>query len=50
MPSGREQGRFVVLDLGGTNVRAIVLDMGPDGSIRILKSDGIPPLIDKGFC
>ena len=40
MPSGREQGRFVVLDLGGTNVRAIVLNMGPDGSIRILKSDG----------
>ena len=40
MPSGREQGRFVVLDLGGTNVRAIVLNMGPDGSIRVLKSDG----------
>ena len=40
MPSGNESGRFVVLDLGGTNVRAIVMNMGPDGSIRILKSDG----------
>ena len=38
-PSGREQGRFVVLDLGGTNVRATVLDMGSDGAIKVLKSD-----------
>ena len=39
-PSGRERGRFVVLDLGGTNVRATVLDMSGDGSVRVLKSDG----------
>ena len=39
-PSGREYGRFVVLDLGGTNVRATVLDMSGDGSVRVLKSDG----------
>ena len=39
-PSGSESGRFVVLDLGGTNVRATVLNMGPDGSIRPLRSDG----------
>lgn len=38
-PFGNEQGRFVVLDLGGTNVRATVLDMGGDGAIRVLKSD-----------
>ena len=38
-PSGNEQGRFVVLDLGGTNVRATVLDMGGDGSITTLKND-----------
>ena len=39
-PSGNESGRFVVLDLGGTNVRATVLDMRVDGSIGVLKSDG----------
>ena len=38
-PFGNEQGRFVVLDLGGTNVRATVLDMGGDGAIKALKSD-----------
>ncbi len=39
-PSRREKGRFVVLDLGGTNVRATVLEMRGDGSVRVLKSDG----------
>ena len=39
-PSGREKGRFVVLDLGGTNVRATVLEMRGDGSVKLLKSDG----------
>ena len=39
-PTGRERGRFVVLDLGGTNVRATVLDLHGDGSVRVLKSDG----------
>ena len=34
-PSGRERGRFVVLDLGGTNVRATVLDMSGGGSVRV---------------
>ncbi len=40
-PSGREQGRFIVLDLGGTNVRVTVLDMRGDGSVKVLKSDGV---------
>ena len=39
-PSGSEQGRFIVLDLGGTNVRATLLDMRGDGSVKVLKSDG----------
>ena len=39
-PSGSEQGRFIVLDLGGTNVRATLLDMRGDGSVKALKSDG----------
>ena len=39
-PFGNEQGRFVVVDLGGTNVRATVMDMRGDGSVRLLKSDG----------
>ena len=39
IPSGRERGRFVTLDLGGTNVRATVLDLPGDGLIRTLKTD-----------
>lgn len=39
-PSGREKGRYVVLDLGGTNVRATTLDMRGDGSVRVMQSDG----------
>ena len=37
-PSVKERGRFVVLDLGGTNVRATILDISGDGTIRVLKS------------
>lgn len=39
-PFGNERGRFVVLDLGGTNVRATVMDMRGDGAIKLLKTDG----------
>ena len=47
-PFGNERGRFVVLDLGGTNVRATVMDMRGDGSIRLLKSDGFRLSSTKG--
>ncbi len=47
-PSGSEQGRFIVLDLGGTNVRATVLDMRRGGSVKVLKSDGIRLLLTVG--
>ena len=38
-PSGDERGRFVTLDLGGTNVRATVLELLGDGAIRPLARD-----------
>lgn len=38
-PSGHERGRFVALDLGGTNVRVTVVDMAGDGATRVLSSD-----------
>ena len=38
-PTGKEQGRFVTLDLGGTNVRATVVDLRGDGGIHLMKSD-----------
>ena len=38
-PTGSEQGRFVALDLGGTNIRATVIDLQGDGRISVLKTD-----------
>lgn len=39
-PRGDERGRFVALDLGGTNVRASVMELrGAGGGIRVLASD-----------
>ena len=37
-PSGTESGRFVTLDLGGTNVRATVVEIA-DGALNVLKHD-----------
>ena len=37
-PSGAESGRFVTLDLGGTNVRATVVEIA-GGALRVLKHD-----------
>ena len=37
-PSGAESGRFVTLDLGGTNVRATVVEIG-SGALNVLKHD-----------
>ena len=30
LPSGRETGRFLALDLGGTNFRVLQIDIGDD--------------------
>ena len=37
-PSGAESGRFVTLDLGGTNVRATVVELA-GGTLNVLKHD-----------
>ena len=37
-PSGTESGRFVTLDLGGTNLRATVVEIA-DGALNVLKHD-----------
>ena len=37
-PSGTESGRFVTLDLGGTNVRATVVEI-VGGALRVLKQE-----------
>ena len=37
-PSGAESGRFVTLDLGGTNVRATVVEIA-GGALNVLKHD-----------
>lgn len=30
LPSGHETGKFLALDLGGTNFRVVVIDIGKD--------------------
>ena len=35
-PSGTERGRFLALDLGGTNVRATLVELGGQRDIRVL--------------
>ena len=30
LPSGAEVGKFLALDLGGTNFRVVIIDIGPD--------------------
>ena len=30
LPTGHETGKFLALDLGGTNFRVVVLDIGKD--------------------
>ena len=34
-PTGREAGEFVALDLGGSNVRATVVELAGDGMVRV---------------
>ena len=35
-PSGYERGRFLALDIGGTNIRATLVELGGERSIRVL--------------
>ena len=35
-PSGNERGRFLALDIGGTNIRATLVELGGKRSIRVL--------------
>ena len=46
-PSGSERGRFVTLDLGGTNVRATVVEIG-GGALKVLKHDSFRLASPKG--
>ena len=36
-PSGRERGRCLALDMGGTNVRAMLVELRGDGRLRVLR-------------
>ena len=38
-PAGDERGRFATLDLGGTNVRATVVELPGNGAIRVIRND-----------
>ena len=40
-PTGAERGRFITLDLGGTNVRATVVELPGNGAVRPLRSDSL---------
>ena len=38
-PSGRERGRIVVVDWGGTKARAGLVELGPGGAVRIVAEE-----------
>ena len=38
-PSGHESGRYLALDLGGTNVRATLVELGGERSIHVLQHE-----------
>jgi hexokinase len=40
-PSGRERGRVVVVDWGGTKARAGLIDLGGDGSVRMIAEEAL---------
>lgn len=44
-PEGREQGRFLALDFGGTNVRVQLVELTGDGCWTVLAKNALP-LID----
>ena len=42
LPSGNETGKFLALDLGGTNFRVVVIDIGKDRCVNLsIKNDFI---------
>jgi len=40
-PSGRERGRVVVVDWGGTKARAGLIELGGDGSVRMVADEAL---------
>ena len=40
-PSGRERGRVVVVDWGGTNARAGLIELGGDGAVRMVTEEAL---------
>ena len=40
-PSGRERGRVVVVDWGGTKARAGLIELGGDGSVRMVAEEAL---------
>ena len=40
-PTGLEKGRFLALDLGGTNVRATLVELGGQRSLRVLEHQSL---------
>jgi hexokinase len=40
-PSGRERGRVVVVDWGGTKARAGLVELGPGGAVRIVAEEAL---------
>jgi len=49
-PSGKENGTFLALDIGGTNLRVIEASLSGDGSLKVLRSSKtrIPHTLMKG--
>lgn len=37
LPSGSEVGKFLALDLGGTNFRVVLMEIGPDHKLVQIK-------------
>lgn len=40
--------RYLGLDLGGTNIKLVVLETAPDDAPRVVASDSVPTLADRG--
>ena len=47
-PSGRETGRFVALDLGGSNVRATVVELTGGGPVVVLRHESFRLNVTSG--
>src|SRR5260370_22723956 len=49
-PSGRERGRVVVVDWGGTKARAGLVELAGGGSVRIVTEEGLtfPEAVKRG--